>query len=318
MRPAVKLAPTDPLYPPRLADHDEPPELTVSGPLDLGRRAVAIVGSRSPSHGARAFAYDLARALARAGAVIVSGGAVGIDRAAHEGALDVGGATWLVACTGRGHAFPGANRDLFQRIESSSASRMIWPFPDSQRKTETTPRSRNAVLVLLAHCVVVIQAALRSGSRNAIGWAREHGRPLFLVPGAPWDSAFDGTKHELLRGGATPLWDARPVFGALGLPADTVEEETSSSAVPGRVPRPHRRVRRAFSEPSLFPVDERAWSPEEKSVFSALSIIPKQRDEIIARTGLGASSTVTALLTLTMKDVVVEGPDGFFRRRNAH
>lgn len=313
----MKLRPSDVDYPRALLDLDEPPEVTVSGRLDFARPIVAIIGSRRASEGARTFARRLSATLARAGAVIASGGAVGIDRAAHEGALDAGGATWVVACTGKSHAYPDANAALFERIATSSKSRMIWPFSDAQRKTTLTPRSRNGVLVLLAHCVVVIQAAFASGSRNAIGWAREHERPLYLVPGAPWDSDFAGTTSELLQGGATPLWDAQPVLDRLGLsrPAALLEEEADPLRPRGR--KTHRRPRRAFSDLPLFPVDKGTWSEDENLVFSALSGAPTQRDTIVAKTGLGVSSTVTALLTLTIKDVVVEGPDGFFRRRKA-
>ncbi|MBX3212314.1 MAG: DNA-processing protein DprA [Labilithrix sp.] len=316
----MKLKPHDADYPRALCHLDEPPILTLSGPLDTDRRVVAIVGSRSASKQACAFAHALAYHLAKANVIVVSGGAKGIDSVAHLGAVAAGGATWCVACTGRGEAFPTSNRTLFEDIEGSSASRMIWPFPDGTIKDELTPRFRNGVLVGLAECVVVVQAGPRSGSLNAIGWARHLRRRLFLVPGSPWDPAFEGTATEGARGGVEVLWSTEQLFLALGLPAPAMNDPAAawSGIKPRPRPvRPYRGRRQSYSDTPLFRVDPSTWTEDEKSVFSILSLAPTQQDTVVDRVGLPTSSTLTALLTLSLKDVVVEGPDGFFRRRNA-
>ena len=316
----MKLTPLDPAYPRSLCHLDEPPILTLSGPLDADRRVVAIVGSRSATRDAYAFSHALAYHLARAGVVVVSGGAVGVDQAAHEGAL-AAGTTWCVACTGRAAApFPPENQTLFTRIEASSSSRMIWPFPDGTEKTELTPRYRNGILVGLAECVIVIQAGLKSGSRNAITRARQLGRRLFLVPGSPWDPAYDGTMMEGAAGDAEAFWTIEHLFNELGLAKPDLGDP--AAAWDGILPRakPFRRARRrrqTYSAAPLFDVDPSTWTPDEKTVFSYLSMAPIQQDTIVELTGLPTSSTLTALLTLSLKDVVVEGPDGFFRRRIA-
>lgn len=317
----MKLRPRDPAYPPSLCHLDEPPTITVSGPLEKDRRVVAVVGSRSAKKDACAFAHALAYHLARAGIIVVSGGAVGIDRVAHEGAISAGGTTWCVACCGRdAEPYPTANEELFERIEQSSSSRMIWPFPDHTPKDEETPRFRNGVLVGLAECVIVVQAAFRSGSRNAISWARQLGRRLFLVPSLPWDDAFAGTMVEGAAGGAETLWSVEHLFHELGLPRPDVTDPAAAWSGIAQQPKPFRRVRRrpqTYSQAPLFEVDPDTWTPEEKTVFSKLSIAPTQTDAIVELAGLPTSSTLTALLTLSLKDVVVEGPDGFFRRRFA-
>lgn len=319
--PDVKLAPLDPAYPRLLCHLDQPPEITVSGPLDTDRRVVAIVGSRGAKDATLGYVHFLAYHLAKAGVIVISGGAAGVDRLAHEGALKAGGTTWCVACTGRGQCYPPENADLFARIEASPSSRMIWPFADGIAMTKKTPRVRNGVLVALAECVVVVQAALTSGSRNAASWARYLGRRLVISPGHPWEHAYVGSHLECLRGEVDVLWSTEHLFEMLALPPPDLEDEgalINDIRPPEIQARPRRRQRRQpYSAAPLYPVEIEAWSEDEKLVFSMLSIAPTHQDALVDRTGLPTSSTLTALLTLSLKDVVVEGPDGFFRRRIA-
>lgn len=314
---SVKLVPGDRLYPPLLRRLDLPPTLTVSGPLDTTKRAVAIVGSRSASPEARDFAFALAYHLARAGVTIVSGGAEGIDRTAHEAAMRAGGTTWLVSPTGRGRTFPPAHAELFATLERSRSSRVIWPFPDGTPKDPFTPRYRNGVLVALSECVVVVQAQLRSGSRNAASWGRQLGCPVYVVPGTPWMEEFKGAIQEGARG-AKALWSIEWLFAELGLEKPDMRDPNAARRgvlPPSAPPRRRREQAQPYTASPRFPVDPSTWTEDEKTVFSALSMLPLQQDAIVEAAGLQVSSTLTALLTLCLKDVVVEGPDGFFRRR---
>lgn len=312
------LPPHDPAYPRRLLELDEPPVITVSGPivprpLD-GPRTVAIVGSRDAKSDALDWTHQLAYHLARAGVVVVSGGALGIDGAAHTGALE-GGATWCVACTGRdAPPFPPRHEELFRRIADAPGSRMIWPFPATTAKSAATPRQRNRVLTALADLIVVVQARIASGSLNAAANADRLRRPLYVVPGRPWDYPFLGSTKLILEG-ATPLVSIEQLFRDLELPEPDME-----SAFRGNTPRQppirafKRRGRSLASDP-LSRVDPSTLAEPEKSVYSSLSRAPTHQDVIVAKCGLDASSTLTALLTLSLRDVVVEGPDGFFRLR---
>ena len=107
MAPLAHLTPLDPRYPSRLRGIDDAPaSITVSGGSTEAAQTVAIVGSREPTGGARRFARDLASTLAAAGVVVVSGGAIGIDEAAHRGALRANGRTWAIAGTGHERCFP--------------------------------------------------------------------------------------------------------------------------------------------------------------------------------------------------------------------
>jgi DNA processing protein len=210
-----------------------------------------------------------------------------------------------VAPNGRGRPFPKENVALFERIAASAKSRMIWPFPDGTAKTSETPKDRNRILVGLASAVVVVQARFTSGSRNAATHARRIGRPVFIVPGAPWMNEFWGSLSDISEGRGHLLAHPSQLFHALNLPWT---DGRGWKAPSPQVSLPN------FEEPPEAPETE-SWTDPEKAVFSHLSATLQHADEVVARTGLSTSATLTALLTLSLKDVVVEGPDGFYRRR---
>ncbi len=306
-------------YPVGLCDLETPPDvLTTTGPLDA-MRAVAVVGSRRATEEAKDFAFALAYHLARAGVAVVSGGAIGIDRAAHEGAMAAGGVTWVVFGSGAPIVSPPNNEDLFEAVQDSERSRLIWPFEDGTPTTGENLRSRNGTIASLATDVVVVQAYFQSGSRNAARTTRILGRNLWLVPGAPWDPLFSGTMAEGAEGGRT-LWSIPAFFEALELREPDLEDPSArrraqvpnpSSPMP---PRRRTRKSRVVQIEARRPQDLGSWTEDEKLVFSKVSKGPTHRDDLVHQTGLTASATITALLTLSLKDVVVEGPDGFFRR----
>ena len=153
--------------------------------------AVAIVGARNCSPEASRFAYEVAGAVARSGAVVISGGAVGIDAAAHRGALAAGGRTWAVCATGRGACFPKEHAALFDEI-ARGPSAMIWPFVDGTSALPNNFIFRNGILVALADAVVIVEAGIPSGTYSAASLARKQGRPVWAVAGPPWDPRFAG------------------------------------------------------------------------------------------------------------------------------
>ena len=275
---------------------------------------MAIVGSRKPLPESAAFARRLALGLARQGVTIVSGGALGIDSAAHRAALDAGGVTWVVCPTGRRHVFPPENAPLFDEVEASTSSRVLWPFPDDTAKQKHTPRARNGVIAALVDAMVVVQAHLKSGSRNAAAWARSLGCPLWVVPHAPWRAEYRGSLLELTRPPVELLDDVARLEAALGLRDAPPSEPSAAMGLTAELfardprPRPTPKERRRQ-------VSREGWSGDEKAVFSALSTTSEHLDRIVERCGLDVGTAVTALLTLALKDVVVEGPDGLFRRK---
>lgn len=170
-----------------------------TAPLLDERPVVAIVGSRHPSAAGAAFARSLAADLAAQGAVIVSGLALGIDAAAHEGALDAGGRTVAVLGCGLGHDYPRRNAGLRRRIlEASSVVTEYW------LDTEPAPwrfPARNRIVAGLADATVVIEARGRSGALITADFALELGRVVLAVPGWPWSEQSQGS-NELIRSGA--------------------------------------------------------------------------------------------------------------------
>ena len=185
--------------PARLLDLAQPPaRLYLVGELPRGP-TVGIVGTRHPTEGARAFARDLARQLAAAGIVVLSGGALGVDTAVHEGALDVGGSTVVVAPSAYDRPYPEQNAELFASIVRAGGGHLSRERPGT---LAAHPKffQRNSVLAALAHVLVLVEAPYRSGARNAVKRARELGRPVFVVPSVPWNQRGIGGLLELQRG----------------------------------------------------------------------------------------------------------------------
>lgn len=295
MTALVHLTPLDPRYPVRLRCLVDPPSsITICGGTIDSSPTVAVVGSRDAVPDALVFAKDLAGALARAGVVVVSGGAEGVDRAAHEGALRMGGRTWAIAGTGHEHCFPAEHAALFSEI-GRGPSAMVWPFaPSHQRRGAFLLRNR--VLVALSEAVVVVQAGSRSGALHAASWAIKLKKPLWVVPAAPWMNGFAGSR-QLLDGGARPLVSIDALLRALGLV--------------GAGP-PHPSPPSPAIQASGAPLSESAIA-----VLAALSLAPSHADAIAARARLTAQVTSATLLTLALEDVVVESPPGFFCRRDS-
>jgi DNA processing protein len=309
----VKLEFDHPAYPQRLRALPNPPRvLTTSGPLDA-RRAIAIVGSRRAMADSLAFAHDLAFQLAKAGVVVVSGGAIGVDGAAHRGALAAGGITWVVSPTGKNHLYPPRHRELFEAVARSDQSRMIWPFPDDQKEIPGAFLYRNGVLAALSETLVVVQARLQSGSRNAVSWARDLGRPVWAMTAFPWVKEFAGSSAEIEHGRAKALCSPAQLLRALGLGPPVGSPQLPLCSPETARARPAARI----PTPPPIPPDTGSWTADENLVFSNLWTDPMHMDQIVEATGLAVPPAATALLTLALKDVVVEGPDGFFRRRTA-
>jgi len=286
VRALVQLTPLDPAYPTRLRHLDgAPPSLTTRGGSLEAECAVAVVGSRAAVPAAREFAGTLARALVAARAVVVSGGAEGIDAAAHQGALEAGGRTWVVAPTGHGQCFPPCHESLFEAIASGPGA-MLWPFADGYQHRSAF-LARNRVLAALSDAVVVVQAGMPSGALHAASCARQLNKPLWVVPAAPWMEEFAGSR-QLLEAGALPLMSIDLFLSSLARD----RASGGQRAAPTRI-----------------------LSENESIVLSALSNAPLHIDFIAVRAKRAAHETAAALLTLALENVVVEGPPGFFRRQ---
>jgi DNA processing protein len=293
----VHLTPLDPAYPSRLRTLAQPPStLSFRGGSLQADRVVAIVGSRAAHPETMELARDLAGRLAKAGAVVASGGAVGIDASAHLGALDAGGRTWVVAPTGCNGCFPPSHADLFERIGCGPGA-MLWPFAPADENRAGFVR-RNRVLVALSDAVVVVQAGARSGALHAAGWAGKLGRPLWVVPAPPWrQRGFEGT-HALVES-----IERTRACGPAVLPLTSIERFVGAMGLPAAPPEP-------------LAAQARSLSGSEAAVFGATSTVPLHLDEIASRSHCAPGTASAVLLTLALEDVVVEDPPGYFRRRD--
>jgi DNA processing protein len=256
-------------------------ELHCSRELDLLKPRIAIVGARKATEDAVRFAHTLAMRVCEAGAVVVSGGAIGIDTAAHRGALCVKGDTWSVMPCGSEHRFPPENKQLLLEIEHSSGA-LIWPFPKETKPISSRFLARNGVLVALSDALVVVQASAHSGSLNAAKWAREASKPVHIVCAPPWEPRFEGWTTEIELG-AKPIRTLEALLHDLGL-AHTLELG---------------RERRPASPTNGNPL------PKATPVLEAVRQGARHLDDIIEQTSLSAAEVRNELLSLLLTGEIV-------------
>ena len=204
----------DEAYPPLLKEIPDPPlALHFRGDVSLlARTSIAVVGSRRASpYGVNAAAH-IARQLAGAGIVIVSGLARGIDAAAHHAALDAGGTTIAVLGTGIDVVYPRGNDRLFRRIEEHGL--IVSEFPPGSPPLPVHFPIRNRVISGLTLGTVIVEASARSGSLITARMAAEQNRDVFAVPGSIFAAGSEGT-HRLLQAGAKLVHDVNDVLEEL-------------------------------------------------------------------------------------------------------
>ncbi|MBV8345890.1 MAG: DNA-protecting protein DprA [Candidatus Eremiobacteraeota bacterium] len=238
----------------------------------LARACVAIVGTRAATPYGRGLAFRIAAELGQAGCCVVSGLALGIDAAAHEGALSARAPTIGVLGSGHRRFFPRRNRALAERILAAGGA-VLSPYPPDQPAFRGQFLERNGVVAALADAVLVVEAPSRSGALNTAGWAA--GRiPVLAVPGDVDRKHVQGCL-ALIRDGATLARDAGDVLEALG-------------ATRSPRPAPSNPARDATSSRLLCAMDG-----------GALDF-----DEIVAASGVAASAALASLAMLELEGAV--------------
>ena len=274
-------------YPMLLREADPcPPVLWIKGEATLlNRSGVGLVGARNASALARRFARQLAREIGSERHVIVSGLARGIDTAAHEAALDTG--TIAVVAGGLDVIYPPENVALHAAIGERGVI-VSEQLPGAEPKAEFFPR-RNRIISGLSRALIVVEAALRSGSLITARLAAEQGREVFAVPGSPLDPRCEGT-NRLIRDGATLLMSARDVLDALG----------------SITPRPMN-----FAEPEPPPLPARGpEAAEMRQLMELLSPSPIDPDDLARESGFDAATVSALLLELSLAGRITRHPDG--------
>jgi DNA processing protein len=294
---------------------DAPERLFLHGVLPRGP-AVAVVGTRHPSAESAAYAGELSFDLARAGAAVFSGGAEGIDAAAHRGALEAGGKTVVVAPAGILRAYPEKHHELFAQILAAGGAYVSRCAPDVAA-TWASFFPRNALLVALAHVVVVVESPCRSGARNAAQHARRLGRTLFVVPQPPWNSRGRGNILELALG-ARPLASAKDVLRQLrterahAIARD--REDTPASGAEGGDAEAVAQQTAASGQQALF--DGVFWpaaTAGERLILEALRVGATSADALVVATGLPARAVQSTLAVLAARRLVATDPSGRVR-----
>jgi len=293
---AAVILPGDAGYPPLLAEIGEPPAaLYVWGDAGLlARPAAALVGSRDHSpYGAEA-ARLLASGVARAGVVVVSGMARGLDAVAHQAALDAGGATVGVLGNGFGVIYPAANRPLYERVAAHGC--LVTELPPGERPRVSTFPRRNRIIAGLAGVTVVIEAAVGSGALITADCALDQGRSVLAVPG-PITSPTSTGCNKLIQQGAKPALAVGDLLEELGLVAPAAD-----SAPVASVPA------------AAWPAD---LSGAQRSLCESLGAAPAHVDALVRVTGLDSGDVLAALTELELRGLVVQRPGMMFQMQNA-
>lgn len=285
-----------PDYPVALRNtHDPPAVLYVRGRLEAADAiSLAVVGSRRCTHYGMEQANRFGGLLGRAGFTVVSGGARGIDTAAHRGALDAGGRTIVVMGCGLRHFYPRENRELFDSIVADGRGAIVSELPmATDIKAQNFPR-RNRIISGLSQAALIIEAARRSGSLITARMADEQGRPIFALPGRV-DSPFSQGTNQLIRDGATLVQNLDDILEQLGHLGERVQEVAPADAL-DETPKP-------------LPV---ALDETETKIVAVFDTEPLSIDRIAAASGLAAHEVVAAMTTLTLKGVVAQQPGNVF------
>ncbi|MBI2012957.1 MAG: DNA-protecting protein DprA [Candidatus Colwellbacteria bacterium] len=211
-------------YPFLLREIPNPPtEIYVRGMLpDPHMSAIAIVGTRKATTAGIGIAEEMAAGLAKQGIIIISGLAMGIDTAAHKGALSVGGKTVAVLGNGINEIYPAQNEKLAEEILDSGGA-IISEYPPGEPSFKQNFIHRNRIISGLSVAVVVVEAPVRSGALSTAGFAAEQGRNVFVIPGPTTHPNYTGS-HSLIRDGATLAAKAADILEDLGILKDAAAQ----------------------------------------------------------------------------------------------
>lgn len=287
-------------FPRRLRElPDAPLALFVEGdPEALRLPQLAVVGSRNPTPIGAETAQEFAAFLARSGLVITSGLALGVDAAAHEGALSAQRLTIAVVGTGLDQVYPARHKALAAKVAASGA--LVSEFPIGvPARPEHFPR-RNRIISGLSLGVLVVEAALKSGSLITAQQAMEQGREVFAIPGSIHNPLAKGC-HRLIRDGAKLVESGADILEELGDALAAPFESMAAAVDNARPARPD------------------AGLPEQDGdygrLLAAFGDAPQRTDALVERSGLTVAAVSSMLLILELQGQVAAVPGGAYQRR---
>jgi DNA processing protein len=268
-------------YPEMLVEALPPPAIFTWGNADFSKPMIGIVGTRNASTYGKACAQKFAEAFARAGATVVSGGALGIDGAAHKGALQGEGETIAVLAGGVDNVYPAMHAALFRQIRESGA--LVSQFALESRPNGYKFMVRNSLIAALSMAVLVVEAPAKSGAIRTAEAASELGRQVFVVPANIDMMSFHGS-FNLIRDGATLVDNPNQVLEALDL------------------------------EPALLQPQFAPASSTGENILRVLTTHPLAAEFIVERTGLDTGSVLAELTLLELEGRVIRDGSGYALR----
>lgn len=315
------VATTDDMYPESLRNITEPPYmLFYQGDLRAAEgKCITVVGSRSATIAGISATKSLCRDLSEQGVCIVSGLAVGIDAAAHEGCLGGGSPTIGVAASGLNVPYPAENVALKARILSQGGL-LLSEYPPDMRSSRYVFAVRNRILAGLGSAVVLMEARIRSGSMLTVHHALNQGKDVFAYPGIPDAPMSEGT-HQLLREGAVYFTSAQDILEDMGWraigakplpkrqdtgqlrPAPRKKETLPAPAKPPKK-QPVPDEAPAQEKPKAPDVPLPPMTDEQQRIYDALADGERSFDQLAAQTGLDASKLMASLTMLQILGAV--------------
>lgn len=289
--------PTDTVYPAGLRRlPDRPLVLYSQGDISClrGRVIVGVVGTRKPSYESIAVARRISGDLAAAGVVVVSGGALGIDSAAHEGALGKEGKTVCVLGCGLGTDYLMANEALRREISKSGA--VVTEYPPFTEASRYTFPERNRIISGMSHGLLVVEAGAKSGSLITAKRANEQGRDVFAIPGSVLISAYTGV-NSLIKDGAKAVTSAKDILETYAamypdrLDLSAVEEKPVEADPKPEKKKPQRKL-------------SSGMGGDADIILNLFGDEPMHPDDLCAKSGLPMSKVITALLKLEIGDLI--------------
>ncbi len=308
----------DEKYPKRLKEIYNPPAvLYVDGELpDIDSLVtVAIVGTRKASEYAVKVTHIMSRGITEAGAIVISGGALGVDSAAHKGALMAGGKTVAVLGCGLGTSYLNENKSLRDTIKNNGA--LVTEFPPFTRAGRTTFPRRNRIISGLSLAVLVVEAGVKSGSLITANFALEQGRDVFAVPSSVLSVDFAGT-NKLIEDGAMVAVKPEQLVAGYAEEFDTIDvskirsveelmaddSDKSANVIVKEDKYAFENLEQGRENRLRKQENESALSGDMKAVYSCLSEKFTHIDTIIEKTGLGSSAVVSAVTQLEILDMI--------------
>jgi DNA processing protein len=315
LHPVERLTPEDLGFAERLRPARVPSLFVRGSILALEPPLVAVVGTRQPDGEGLAMARLLGERFADRGVTLLSGGALGIDAAAHVGCVDRRGRTVAVLPCGIDRPYPLRHRALYDRMCLLGGA-LVSQFEPSTPPTRWTFPRRNALVASLCDVLVLVQAPASSGALLTASLARQYGRRVLVVPAAPGDRRGAGCL-ALLRAGVPICEGPDDVFSALDTSEGPLWSEAPKATRPASKSPPRSAAREAAPRPSppVAPRVAPALDDPQTRCLRALDAGPLHPDSLSSVTALPSSQARAALVTLSLLGLIEERTDGTFSRR---